>query len=194
MIYTLADFCLRAIPGAAPMPQDNFEQIVSEHYESLYRFAFSLTQAEADAWDLTQQTFYLWSTKGHQLRDFSKVKGWLFTTLHRVFLAARKRQTRFPHFELTESQPDLPVITPQVANQLDSGEVVRALTQLDEIYRGPIALFYLEDYSYQEIADILGTPIGTVKSRIARGLMQLRRILLSTDRGTTDPDASVSNR
>jgi RNA polymerase sigma-70 factor (ECF subfamily) len=175
------------------MSQDNFEQLVSDHYESLYRFAFSLTQAEADAWDLTQQTFYLWSTKGHQLRDFSKVKGWLFTTLHRVFLAARKRQTRFPHFELTETQPDLPVITPQVANQLDSDEVVRALNELDEIYRGPIALFYLEDYSYQQIADILGTPIGTVKSRIARGLMHLRRILLTTARRASGVDASVSN-
>ena len=53
------------------MPQDDFEQLVSQHYEALYRFAFSLTQVEADAWDLTQQTFYLWSTKGHQLRDFT---------------------------------------------------------------------------------------------------------------------------
>src|SRR5215510_7387124 len=145
------------------MPQDEFEQIVSEHYESLYRFAYSLTQSEADAWDLAQQTFYLWSTKGHQLRDISKVKGWLFTTLHRAFLASRKRQTRFPHFEFTETQSELPVITPTFASQLDSDEVMRALNQLDEIYRGPIALFYLEDCSYQDIADILQTPIGTVK-------------------------------
>jgi RNA polymerase sigma factor (sigma-70 family) len=162
------------------MPQDNFEQIVSEHYESLYRFAYSLTQSEADAWDLAQQTFYLWSTKGHQLRDFSKVKGWLFTTLHRAFLAGRKRQTRFPHFEMSERESELPVIAPIVVNHLDSNEVMRALNELDEIYRGPIALFYLEDCPYQEIADILQIPIGTVKSRIARGLTQLRRNLAST--------------
>src|SRR5512134_3657493 len=55
-----------------------FETLVSEHYEPLYRFALSLTRAESDAADLTQQTFYVWATKGHQLRDASKVKAWLF--------------------------------------------------------------------------------------------------------------------
>src|SRR5712671_2712561 len=72
------------------MPSNDFEQIVAQHYEPLYRFAFSLTRAEADACDLTQQTFYLWATKGHQLRDPSKVKSWLFTILHREFLRVRK--------------------------------------------------------------------------------------------------------
>ena len=162
------------------MPQDEFEQIVSEHYDPLYRFALSLTRVEADACDLTQQTFYIWSTKRHQLRDVTKVKSWLFTTLHRAFLAGRKRQARFPHFEYTEAQEELPVITPEFANRLDSAEVVRALNELDEIHRAPIALYYLEDFSYQDIADTLQVPIGTVKSRIARGLAQFRQILLST--------------
>src|SRR3989442_3704667 len=62
------------------MDSDDFEQIVCQHYEPLYRFALSLTHAEADACDLTQQTFYIWATKGHQLRDRSKIKSWLFTT------------------------------------------------------------------------------------------------------------------
>ena len=53
---------------------DQFEAIVSEHYEPLFRFAMSLTRVESDAWDLTQQTFYIWATKGHQLRDVTKVK------------------------------------------------------------------------------------------------------------------------
>src|SRR5207342_1124080 len=68
---------------------DQFEMIVGEHYEPLFRFALSLTRSESDARDLTQQTFYVWATKGHQLREISKVKAWLFTTLHRVFLNAR---------------------------------------------------------------------------------------------------------
>jgi len=63
----------------------DFESLVASYYRSLYQFAFSLTQAEADACDLTQQTFYVWATKGHQLRDASTVKSWLFTTLHREF-------------------------------------------------------------------------------------------------------------
>src|SRR5216117_2004540 len=73
------------------MPSDDFEQIVSQHYEPLYRFAFSLARTEADACDLTQQTFYIWATKGHRLRDRSKVKSWLFTILHREFLNIRRR-------------------------------------------------------------------------------------------------------
>src|ERR1019366_2726317 len=77
-----------------------FESLVTRFYAPLYQFAFSLTRAEADACDLTQQTFTIWATKGHQLRDVSKVKTWLFTTLHREFLESRRRQTRFPHFEL----------------------------------------------------------------------------------------------
>src|SRR5438445_13381084 len=78
-----------------------------------YKFAYSLTRAEADASDLTQQTFYLWATKGHQLRERSKVKTWLFTTLYRTFLDARKRQTRFPHCGLDEAAPeDLPAASP----------------------------------------------------------------------------------
>ena len=64
----------------------NFEDLVACHYGPLYQFAFSLTRDEADACDLTQQTFCIWAAKGHQLRDVSKVKTWLFTTLHREFL------------------------------------------------------------------------------------------------------------
>src|SRR5262245_62168376 len=79
---------------------DQFEAIVSEQYEALFRFAMSLTRSESDARDLTQQTFYIWATRGHQLRDVSKVKAWLFTTLHRVFLVARRKQSRFPHHDL----------------------------------------------------------------------------------------------
>src|SRR5215471_4032480 len=88
------------------MEPNEFEQIVSEHYESLYRFAFSLTRAEADAQDLTQQAFYVWANKGHQLRDRSKAKSWLFTTLHREFLKGSRRQRRFPHYSIEDARPD----------------------------------------------------------------------------------------
>jgi len=156
-----------------------FESVVATYYEPLYQFAFSLTRAEADACDLTQQTFYVWATKGHQLRDVTKVKTWLFTTLHRAFLETRRRQTRFPHRELSDVDPDLPAMPPASVNQLDSAEVLRALAQVDEVYQAPVALFYLEDCSYKEIADILGVPLGTVKSRMARGIAQLQHILAS---------------
>ena len=155
----------------------DFESLVASYYRSLYKFAFSLTQAEAEACDLTQQTFYVWAIKGHQLRDVSKVKTWLFTTLHREFLESRRRQTRFPHYELEQVEPELPIVSPARVNQLDSAQVLQALAQVDEVYQAPVALFYLEDYSYKEIAEILEVPLGTVKSRIARGIGQLQKSL-----------------
>mgnify|MGYP001236404725 CR=1 FL=1 len=155
----------------------DFESVVARYYEPLYQFAFSLTRTEADACDLTQQTFYVWATKGHQLRDVTKVKTWLFTTLHRAFLETRRRSVRFPHHELSQVPAELPVLPPAAANALDSNEVMRALARVDEIYQAPVALFYLEDCSYKDIAEILDVPIGTVKSRMARGILQLQSIL-----------------
>jgi RNA polymerase sigma factor (sigma-70 family) len=154
----------------------DFETVVANYYEALYRFALSLANSEADACDLAQQTFYMWATKGHQLRDPSKVKSWLFTTLYRAFLGSRRHQVSFPHSELTEMDDELPVIQPNAARQLDAMQAVAALGQVDEVYRAPVALFYMEDYSYLEIAAILDVPIGTVKSRMARGLAQLKHI------------------
>src|SRR5438046_6628841 len=98
----------------------DFEGLVNLHYVSLYRFALSLTRKESDACDLTQQTFYIWARKGHQLQDASKVKSWLFTTLHREFLETRRRQTRFPHYELDEVSHELPNIEPDSVDRLDT--------------------------------------------------------------------------
>ncbi|HXC35073.1 MAG TPA: RNA polymerase sigma factor [Candidatus Acidoferrales bacterium] len=154
-----------------------FESVVAHHYGPLYQFAFSLTRNDAEACDLTQQTFYIWAAKGHQLRDISKVKTWLFTTLHREFLGARRRQTRFPHIELDDATGDLPAVPPASVNQLDSEQLLEALSHLDEVYRAAVVLFYLEDYSYNEIAQVLDIPLGTVKSRLTRGLHRLHQLL-----------------
>ena len=170
------------------MPSDDFEQIVSQHYEPLYRFAFSLTGSEADACDLTQQTFYIWATKGHQLRDHSKVKSWLFTILHREFLNIRKRAVRFPHFELNEANVDLPTISPEIVNALDAAHVFEVLGEIQEPYRAALSLFYMEDCSYKEIADTLEVPVGTVRSRISRGIAQLQQSILRGT-GTMSPRA-----
>ncbi len=172
---------------------DPFETIVSEHYEPLYRFAMSLTRSESDAMDLTQQTFYVWAKKGHQLRDPSKVKSWLYTTLHRAFLQSRRRETRFPHSELDEVSDELPVFPPERENQADSSQVLFALGRVDEVFQAAVALFYLDDCSYAEIAAILEVPVGTVKSRVARGVAQLRRILLRNDSPVSirNPEAAL---
>jgi len=170
---------------------EQFEVLVSAHYEALFRFALSLTRTESDACDLTQQTFYVWATKGHQLRDHSRVKPWLFTTLHRAFLESRRRQTRFPHHELGEVEHELPVHSPEPAIQVDCSQVLPALAKVDEVYRAAVALFYLEDCSYSDIAAILDVPLGTVRSRIARGIAQLREILSSGEITRSRPQANT---
>jgi len=160
---------------------DQFETIVSEHYEALFRFAMNLTRSEADASDLTQQTFYVWAAKGHQLRDISKVRTWLFTTLHRTFIQLWRREKRYSHEALENLPEELNAAPPTRFDLIDASQVRSALARVDEVYQAAVVLFYLDERSYKEIAATLGVPIGTVKSRIARGVAQLKKILLSDD-------------
>ncbi len=153
------------------------EAVVERYYRSLYQFALSLTHSEADASDLTQHTFYTWQIKGEQLRDPSKIRTWLFTTLHRAFLQIKRREVRFHHHELSEVDSELPWVSAQEAAELDTNDVLQALAKIDDIFRAPLALFYLEECPYKDIAEILCIPLGTVKSRIARGIVQLQQAL-----------------
>ena len=152
-------------------------QLVDQFQGPLYRFAHRLTGSEADACDLVQETFYIWVRKGGQLKEPAKVKAWLFTTLHREFLQARRRATRFPEVEFTGDEAEMPFANPDTLARLDGAMATQLLQELDEAFRGPLALFYLEDYSYEDIAEILDLPIGTVKSRLSRGIAQLRKRL-----------------
>jgi RNA polymerase sigma-70 factor (ECF subfamily) len=111
------------------------------------------------------------------LADRARARSWLFTTLHRLFLKSRRHHVRFPHLELDEVREELPSVDPAVTSQLDGRQIVELLGRVDAQFQAPIALFYLEDCSYDEIAEILEIPLGTVKSRIARGLAQLRQLL-----------------
>ena len=163
------------------MPAPDFEQIVDAHYAPLYRFALSLARTEAAAADLTQQTFYLWASRGHQLRDAGKVKSWLFTTLYREFLGMHRRETRFPHAPLEGEMAEFPAESVSISDAIDGAAVVAALGQIDEIYRAPLTLFYLEEFSYREIAAVLEVPAGTVMSRLSRGKALLRKLLLQDD-------------
>src|SRR5438034_5072584 len=158
----------------------DFEQLVDRQYVPLFRFALSLSKSEADAADLTQQTFFLWASKGDQLRDRSKAKAWLFTTLYREFLGRRRHEVRFPKIELNDVREEEMSILPNV-NAFDSATVLQALREVEELFRAPLTLFYLEQFSYREIADVLQVPIGTVMSRLSRGKAQLRQQLLSKE-------------
>ena len=152
-----------------------FEELVDAHYQPLFRFAYSLGKNPDRAADLVQQTFCIWAEKGHQLKDRSKAKTWLFTTLYREYLGQARRETRYPERELEDAEHLLPAHEADADRQLDAQRAVELLGELDETFRAPLTLFYLQQNSYKEIAKILDVPIGTVMSRISRGKEQLRR-------------------
>jgi RNA polymerase sigma-70 factor (ECF subfamily) len=97
--------------------------------------------------------------------------------LHREFLQTLRHRDRYCDEDVGAMEADLPAVQPDVFTRLDSATALQCLGMLEERYRGPIGLYYLEDYSYLEISAILGVPLGTVQSRIARGKTQLLRML-----------------
>ncbi|MDB6127652.1 MAG: sigR [Verrucomicrobia bacterium] len=160
------------------MSSEVFTQLVDAHYAALYRFALSLAKSPADAGDLVQQTFFIWATKGHGLRETAKAKSWLFTTLYREFLHGRRRSARAMSIEdLPPGESDVAAEDVDRAARMDAASVVAALQSVDDVFRAPLTLFYLEDLSYSEIAETLDVPIGTVMSRLSRGKAQLRAAL-----------------
>lgn len=167
------------------MPGDVFTQLVDAYYTPLFRFALSLTKSSSDAGDLTQQTFFIWAKQGHALREAGKAKSWLFTTLYREFLRGRRRADRVSSIEdLGPVEADPPAPEVDLVTGMDAGLVVEALQEVDETYRAPLTLFYMQDLSYKEIADLLEVPIGTVMSRLSRGKTQLRAALARKETGT----------
>lgn len=164
-------------PAADPSDPPAFEELVATWYQPLYRFAYSMAKNQDEAADLVQQTFLVWAQKGASLRDGSKVKSWLFTTLYREFLRGRRRAQHVDHREPEMLELDLPPEEPGMADAADAQTAMESLQEVDEAFRAPLTLFYLEDLSYKEIAETLDIPIGTVMSRLSRGKAQLKHIL-----------------
>ena len=158
--------------------------IVDSLYSSLYQFAVGLTKSESDALDLVQQTFLTFGQHLDQIRDFSKIKSWLFTTLRRHFLLKIRRYKKHPEVQFLPDAHDFPTEDPEVWKSLDARNVRDALLLVDKKYRVALELFYLNNLSYREIVDALGIPIGTVMSRLSRGKAQLRSILWRRHQGS----------
>ena len=166
------------------MHAEAFPRLVEAYYAGLYRFALSLARNTSDASDLTQQTFFIWATKGHTLRDEAKAKTWLFTTLYREFLRLRRHDARKTAIEdLPPREQDPPDVDVDVIGKMDAQLVLEALEEVAPAFREPLMLFYLQDLSYLEIAEILSVPIGTVMSRLSRGKAQLRAALAQKSKG-----------
>lgn len=143
----------------------------------LYRFAQSLCHRQGLAEDLVQQTYLQWARKGSSLRDVSKVKTWLFSTLYREWLSIARKEKKFETVEfeadLHGSLEELPEDPPRISPAL----LQKALAELEVSFRAPLVLFYLRELSYREIAETLNVPIGTVMSRLSRGKDMLRKVL-----------------
>jgi RNA polymerase sigma-70 factor (ECF subfamily) len=161
-----------------------FERLVNHYYRDLYGFGFSLTGNEADACDLTQETFFVWASKGHQLKNPASVKAWLFTTLYREFLKICRRRARIADDPIEQAVENLPQVPADCVNQIDSQTLMQFLSEMAEDHRAALLLYYMEDLSYKEIAEVLGVPLGTVQSRIARAKAQLLRRLSGTQPAT----------
>ncbi|MBI3413945.1 MAG: RNA polymerase sigma factor [Verrucomicrobia bacterium] len=153
------------------------ESWFGEHHAALYRYALNLSRNHHDACDLAQQTFYLAQIRRGQLRDARRVKSWLSVTLRRIFLQRVRHEMRFPKCDVAQVEHELPGAATDPGATLDADAVRQALTGLDENFRRPLTLFYLEDRSYQEIAVALAVPVGTVMSRLSRGKTMLRKKL-----------------
>lgn len=174
------------------MPQESapFEDLVKAHYPGIYRFALSMCREDGTARDLVQQTFLNWARHGHALRDASKARAWLFTTLYREWL---DNATRARRHETVEFEPDVHGAPPQeditLPPQVDSQTLHHALEKLDEHHRAPLVLFFLQELSYKEIAQTLGLPVGTVMSRLSRAKENLRAILRDLEEPPTRPES-----
>ena len=162
-----------------PVSEQFFHQTVLEWYDPLYRFALSLCRDPDDAGDLTQNAFYKFACKGDAIADPAKVKSWLFSVVHREFIDQYRRSQRHPNTSLDlVAEPRSPSEA-SADNRLDAQAMMRAMGELDERYRAPLTLFYLENFSYKEIAAVLDVPIGTVMSRLRRAKDQLRAMVES---------------
>ena len=151
-------------------------ELVDAHYDSLYRFAYRLSGSAADAEDLTQEAFGKALAKLPQLREPDHAKAWLFRILRNAYLHRVRDRQRHRTVPL-DSVGDVPQADAGPPADVDPARLQQALDGLDESFRTPLILFYFEDFSYRDIADQMGLPIGTVMSRLARAKAYLRAAL-----------------
>jgi RNA polymerase sigma factor (sigma-70 family) len=168
-------------------PKQSIQQLVQDHYEALYRFAYRLCGSGPEAEDLTQETFCQAHRRLAQLRDAARAKAWLFSILRNAYLH-KLRSTKRMQALSPEALADIPERLPDPLPEIEPAQLQKALNELPEDFRAPLLLFYFEDFSYRDIALELGVPLGTVMSRLARAKAHLRGRLLQPAAG---PAAAV---
>jgi RNA polymerase sigma-70 factor, ECF subfamily len=152
--------------------------------DRLRRFAVHLCGDPAAADDLLQEGFLRALANRRALRDERFVVPWLFSIIRRVFLDQHRRtqhRARLLEMDALSAEPPVGNLEEEVLRQSFSEELASALGSLPEEWRSCILLCDVEGLSYEEIAEAMNCPLGTVRSRIARGRAHL---LASLDRST----------
>jgi RNA polymerase sigma-70 factor (ECF subfamily) len=156
--------------------QEQFEAEALPHLKRLYGTAYRMTRNSHDAEDLVQETFLRAYRSFDRYTPGSNIRAWLYTILHRVRTDAVRRLARRPQaVELLEDTLAVPAPQDELARGRE--DVAPALARLPEPFRVAVLLRDIEEFSYQEISQILEVPIGTVMSRIHRGRALLRQAL-----------------
>lgn len=153
--------------------------------DGLFSFALSLSRDRTAAQDLVQETYVRALRAARHPEEASGVRSWLFTILHNVWRNERRRRVPEPLESLPQRlEPRASTDADQILDDASaSARLVRAIDTLPDAFREVVMLRYGEGFSYQEIADILRCPAGTVMSRLARARSLLRSAVWSDGGG-----------
>ncbi len=170
----------------------DFKSLLEPVLEPAYRTAYHLTRNEADAEELVQEAALLAFKGFGRFKPGTNFKAWFFTILRNRFISIyRKKQREIKTVEL-EDAPELYMYTKSlesglsaqtsepakyVIEQLDAEQVATALSELPMEFREAATLYFTQDMSYHDIAEVLGVPVGTVRSRLHRGRKLLQKKL-----------------
>jgi RNA polymerase sigma-70 factor, ECF subfamily len=174
-----------------PDRDERFEQDVIPFMGQLYPAALRMTRNHSDAEDLVQETFAKAYAAFHQFKQGTNLRAWLHRILANTFINSYRKKRREPMQDLgaefsdewqTSNDPLAPAARSaevEALERLADSDILQALRELPEEFRVAIYLADIEGYPYKQIAEMMGTPIGTVMSRLHRGRAKLRAQLAS---------------